>query len=334
MEHMPSHLFSLPLVFLPEEVAAAVPKRLSESFSLRAARLGDSQEFIVAIACARPTLLTVRSLVRAVSKVDSRHVAIYSPYLDGNMMKALSCEGVAYIRDDGNVFLPFLGVAASPVPQGRAAKPLSPHAQRIVLNVITGRWDGMSAGELAETMGLSRSTITNCLAEIEAILPSSISTEWRKRIVRNPGMSKDELLAEFEPYFVSPVRERKLLKGRGALDPLKRNGALLCGESALPYYSDLAHDTGSLRLALYRKDIAAVMTETGEDWIEANWFEAPDIIVEEWSYGIDGASEASVASREFKMLDAIGLYAEMRGEGQDDVRLLDAVSQLREEACR
>lgn len=296
--------------------------------------MGDSQEFIVAIACARPTLLTVRSLVRAVSKVDSRHVAIYSPHLDGNMMKALSCEGVAYIRDDGNVFLPFLGVAASPVPQGRAAKPLSPHAQRIVLNVITGRWDGMSAGELAETMGLSRSTITNCLAEIEAILPSSISTEWRKRIVRNPGMSKDELLAEFESYFVSPVRGRKLLKGRGALDPLKRNGALLCGESALPYYSDLAHDMGILRLALYRKDIAAVMTETGEDWIEANWFEAPDIIVEEWSYGIDGASGASVASREFKMLDAIGLYAEMRGEGQDDVRLLDAVSQLREEACR
>ena len=59
-----------------------------------------------------------------------------------------------------------------------------------------------------------------------------------------------------------------------------------------------------------------------------------DELVEEWSYGIDGASEASVASREFKMLDAIGLYAEMRGEGQDDVRLLDAVSQLREEACR
>lgn len=26
MEHVPSHLFSLPLVFLPEEVAAAVPK--------------------------------------------------------------------------------------------------------------------------------------------------------------------------------------------------------------------------------------------------------------------------------------------------------------------
>ena len=107
MEHMPSHLFSLPLVFLPEEVAAAVPKRLSESFSLRAVRLGDSQEFIVAIACARPTLLTVRSLVRAVSKVDSRHVAIYSPYLDGNMMKALSCEGVACSAGEGDkAFVP------------------------------------------------------------------------------------------------------------------------------------------------------------------------------------------------------------------------------------
>ena len=230
MEHMPSHLFSLPLVFLPEEVAAAVPKRLSESFSLRAARLGDSQEFIVAIACARPTLLTVRSLVRAVSKVDSRHVAIYSPCLDGNMMKALSCEGVAYIRDDGNVFLPFLGVAASPVPQGRAAKPLSPHAQRIVLNVITGRWDGMSAGELAETMGLSRSTITNCLAEIEAILPSSISTEWRKRIVRNPGMSKDELGGVRAILCISGKRKEAPKRERGSGSAETQRRAALRGE--------------------------------------------------------------------------------------------------------
>lgn len=334
MKNVPARLFSMPLSLLPDEVSSMIPKRLLDGFDLRGARLGEGPEFLAAVATGRPTVLSSRSLVRAVAKVDPRRVAIFFPYIDGGMMKALASEGIAYVRDAENAFLPFLGMAASPVPEGRPAKPLSPHAQRMVLNLIAGRWDGLAAGGLAEAAGVSRSTITGCLAEIEAIVPSALSVEWKRRVLRNPGLSKDAMLGAFEPYLVSPVRGRKLLKSRDALEALKQSGALLSGESALPYYSDLAHDSGVIRVALCGKRLAEAVERARDGWVETQWFEEPDIVVEEWAYEIDGANEASVAATGLASLDALGLYAEMRGKGDDDVRLADAVAQLREEACR
>ncbi|WP_449314823.1 hypothetical protein [Rubneribacter sp.] len=335
MENVPRYLFSMPLEIKADDVANKIPRRFSEEFQLVAANLGDSvQEFLIAVAIGRPTVLSSRSLVRAVAKVDPRRVAVCSPYLDSGIMRALASERIAYIKDANNVFLPFLGLAASPTLEGRAAKQMSPHTQRIVLNLIAGRWDGLTAGELAKAASVSRSTITNCLAEIEAILPSSLSTEWKRRVLRNPGMSKDRILEVFEPYLISPVKERKLLKGKDSLEALQHAGALLSGESALPYYSDLAHDASVLRVAVYRKKLTQIKEEAGSRWVETEWFEVPDIIVEEWAYDLDGFNAASKASTGFCSIDALGLYAEMRDEGKNDVRLADAVAQLREAACQ
>ena len=334
MEKIPKLLFSMPLELSSCDVPRLIPRRFSDEFDVKAARLGESGEFLIAAASGRPTILSSTSLVRAVAKVDPRRVAICSPQLDSGLMRALASERIAYIKDSGNVFLPFLGMAASPTPEGRAAKPLSPHAQRMVINLMAGRWNGMTAGELAQAANVSRATVTNCLAEIEAILPSAVRTEWKKRVLNNPGMSKDEMIEAFEPYFASPVRGRKLLKGNGALDTLKRFGAVLSGESALPFYSDLAHDTSVIRVALYRKRLMKVQEETGEGWVEAKWFETPDVIVEEWTYEIDGSNSVSVPSMGFDVIDELGLYTEMNGFGKDDVRLADAVAQLREAACR
>ncbi len=249
-------------------------------------------------------------------------------------MTALASEGIPYIRDKANVYLPFLGMAASPVPTVRPARPLSPHAQRMVLNLISGRWDGMSAGDLAAAAGVSRSTVTNCLAEIQAIMPAVISTEWKYRVLRNPGMPKDQLLGEVEPYLISPVRHQTMLKGQEALDALREQGALLSGESALSYYSDLSHGSGPVHLAVHYKDFPQVVTAAGSLWVEAKWFDQPDVIVEQWAYRLDGQSDVSEASTGFSCIDGLGLYAQMRNTGEDDVRLADAVAQLREAACQ
>ena len=334
MNEVPASLFSMPLSLSPDGVSSKIPRRIAEGFDLKAAKLGEGREFLAAVATGRPTMLSSRSLVRAVAKVDPRRVAVFYPFMDSGMMRALASEGIAYVRDQENAFLPFLGMAATPVPETRPAKPLSPHAQRMALNLIDGRWDGLTAGELAEAAEVSRSTVTNCLAEIEAILPSALSTEWKRRVLKNPGLSKEKMLEAFEPFLVSPVKGRTLLKGKNALESLRRSGALLSGESALPFYSDLAHDSGIVRVALYRKRLAEAAKEAGDGWVEAGWFEEPNVVVEEWAYEIDGANELSFAATGFGSLSALGLYAEMKDSGDDDVRLADAVAQLKEEACR
>ena len=334
MTVLPSNLFSMRLTLSRDDVSERIPLLLSAEYDVQSATLGERGEFLAAVSKGRPTLSSARSLIHAVAKVDSRPVAVCSPYLDNGMMKALASEGIAYIRDEGNVFLPFLGMAASPVSLGRAPKPLSAHAQRIVLNLIDGNWDDMTAGELAEAAGVSRSTVSNSLAEIEAILPAAVSSEWKHRVLKNPGMTREELLLAFEDYLVPPVRGKVRLKGRGALEALKRAGALLAGESALPYYSDLAHNGSVVWVALWRKKLAAAKEDAGPAWVEAEWFEAPDVIVEEWVYEPDEAGDLLDSATGFHVLKATGLYAAMRGEGSGDVRLEDAVAQLREVVCQ
>lgn len=335
MEKVPNTLFSMPLCLAPDDVGKKIPRRLSLAFKIRSAVLGDdSRSFLAAISVEQPKMAQVRALVSALAKVDGRHVVVCSPCLDRNMMRVLASEGVAYIRDEDNVFLPFLGMMAAPVPNGRAPKPLSPHTQRIVLNLIDGRWDGMTAGELAAAAGVSRSTITNCLAEIESVLPAALAVEWKQKSLRNPGLSKAELLDVFEPYFISPVKQRIGLKGRDALLSLRDRGALLSGESALSFYSDLAFGSSALRVALPRKMLSEVIGVAGESWAEAEWFEEPDVIVEAWLYQFDGLNEASRASVGLNSLDALNLYVEVRGMEEDDARFVDAVEQLREAVCR
>ncbi len=336
MRSIPKELFSLPLMIEPDPIAEKLPRRFTESFDIVSARLGDEgQRFLLAIATSRPTVLSSTALVRAIANADNfRRVAIFSPDIDSGMMRALASEGVAYIKDAGNAFLPFLGMAVSPTPTTRRPSALSPHAQRMVVNVIAGRWDGLTAGELAEVAGVSRSTVSNCLAEIEAIFPSMLVTEWKRRVLGNPGLEKEELLDIFEPYLASPVRGRKLLANRKGLDTLADFGALLSGESALPYFSDLAHDGGVVRVAVHRKRLNELKSAMGDDWVEAEWFEEPAVIVEEWAYQIDGRDSVSRASSGFNSLDALSLYVEMRNTREDDVRLADAIAQLREAACR
>lgn len=334
MEAVPSSLFAMPLTLSADDVSVKIPRRFVEEFDVKAANLSEGRNFLAAIAPGRPTLRSSISLTKALSSVDPRPVVICSPHLDRNLMKSLAAKGIAYIRDEGNVFLPFLGMAASPVPEGKAPKALSPRAQRIVLNLIAERWDGLTAGDLAKASGVSNATVTKCLAEIEAILPPALSTEGKSRILRNPGMTKGDLLETFEPYLTSPVKRRTSLKGHGALETLKQHGALLSGESALPYYSDLAHDTAVIRVAVYRKRLPSIMQEAGGTWVEAKWFERPDVVVEEWTYEVDGTNDVSIEATGFAAIDALGLYAEMKDEGKQDVRLEDAVAQLREVACQ
>lgn len=336
MQPIPKQLFSLPLTAKSDTVAERLPRRFLEDFNIVSAKLGDvGQEFLLAIATSRPTVPSSRALVRAVMKVDnSRRVVVFSPDIDSGMMRALASEGIAYIKDDSNAFLPFLGMAASPTPATRRPSILSPHAQRMTLNVIAGRWDGLAAGELAEAAGVSRSTVSNCLAEIEAILPSMLVTKWKRRMLGNPGLSKEEMLDIFEPYLASPVRGRKMLSNREGLDVLVGFGALLSGESALSYFSDLAHDRKVIRVAVHRKKVSELIAAMGDAWAEAKWFEEPSLIIEEWAYPIDGYDSISRSSSGFDSLDPLSLYTEMKDAEEDDIRLADAVAQLREKACQ
>lgn len=337
MDDLPRSILSMPLTLVDEDFAAdKIPRKFLEDFNIHEAQLGGSKSgaFLAAVARKRPTVLSSRALVRAIAKVDTRPVVICSYYINSGMMHALASEGIAYIRDGGNAYLPFAGVAVSPVPSTRAPQPLSPQAQRMFINLFSGRWNGLTAGELSQHSGMSRASVTGYIAEIEAVLPTLVSREWKRRVLRNPGIPKDELLSAFEPYLVTPVKRRHLLAGAIDTGIIGSLGGLISGETALAYYTDLAHDPRVVRIAMDSKSVEAAQLESGDNWKVAQWFEDPCVIIEEWSYPIDGKSEVSFASQGLCAIDRVALYVELMGTGDDDVRLADAIGQIREEICR
>lgn len=320
-----------------EPVEVQIPRMYLERFSLRLAQLGASEQgrFIVAEPKEPPSVISARNLVNAVRKVDTRPVAICWDAMDLGFMHALSSEGIAYIRDERNAFLPFIGgiiseesLSASP------AAPLSPQSQRIVLNLIAGRWVDCTAGDLARLCGKSAASVSGYLAEITAIAPGLIMRDGKKRVLCDAGLPTEALLNGFEDYFRTPVLERIRLKRTIDRADLRAADALLSGVSALSYMSDLAHDDSAPTIALEKYQVEALKGHVGDRWLEAQWYESAALEIEVWSYPVDEPSDISFDTTGLQCVDPYSLYVACAKADYKDDRLFDAIERLRRTICQ
>lgn len=334
---LPERLFSLELAIDPEPVEMQIPRMYLERYSLRLARLGMSEQgrFIVAEPKEPPSVISARNLANAVRKIDARPVAICWDAMDLGFMRALSSEGIAYIRDERNAFLPFIGAVISGEVLGASpAAPLSPQSQRIVLNLIAGRWADCSAGDLARLCGKSAASVSGYLSEIAAIAPGLIMRDGKKRILCDAGLSTETLLDGFEDYLRTPVLERIRLKKVIERTELRAVDALLSGMSALSYMSDLAHEDSAPTIALEKNQLEDLKEQMGDRWLEAQWYEPAAIEIEIWSYPVDAPSDVSFDTTGLQCVDPFSLYVACAKADYKEDRLLDAVEQLRRTICQ
>lgn len=334
---LPKRLFSLELAIDLEPVEVQIPRMYLERFSLRLAQLGASEQgrFIVAEPKEPPSVISARNLVNAVRKVDTRPVAICWDAMDIGFMRALSSEGIAYIRDERNAFLPFIGaVICDEALSVSPAAPLSPQSQRIVLNLVAGRWVGCSAGDLARLCGKSAASVSGYLSEIAAIAPSLIVRDGKKRMLSDADLSTEALLNGFEDYLRTPVVEHIRLKRAIDRAKLRAVDALLSGVSALSYMSDLAHDDSAPTIALEKYQVDALKEHLSDGWLEAQWYEPAAIEIEVWSYPVDEPSDISFDTTGLQCVDPYSLYVACAKADYKDDRLLDAIEQLRRTICQ
>ena len=114
------------------------------------------------------------------------------------------------------IYLPFLGIALS---KGRGrtsserrmvAETLSSQAQRLALMMLYDNLDGVSVTQAANLLGTAKMTASRAFDELEAAVPSLVTTEGRRRILR-PGKDKRTLWHQLEPYLANPIaREYRL----------------------------------------------------------------------------------------------------------------------------
>lgn len=333
---LPSPIFGMQLRLEEHSSLNDELPRTFNEFELLNARLGTTEggRFLLAVSAHAPSPRKARALDRAVRERTQTPLVLYLDHTDSKAVEAFVSEGIAFIGKDGNVYLPFAGVLAKPSRPLPEPKTLSPQAQRIILNLISGAWDKCTASDLAGLCGRSNASITKYLSEIEAVLPRLITTSWKLKTLANPGMSANELLDRFEPYLASPVAKRIRLAASPGTEILVRYGACLSGESALAFFSDLAFASAPLTVMMEEEELKKLQRALKGNWQETPWYSDAELIIETWTYPLDVRSTRGVRPRGLPCVDPYSLYAEFLRTDTDDPRLFDAIEQLREELCR
>ena len=140
--------------------------------------------------------------------------------------------GLPFIALGKQIYLPFLGIALSErrgcmsSKRPMVAETLSPQAQRLALMMLYDNLDGVSVTQAANLLGAAKMTASRAFDELEAAVPSLVTAEGRRRILR-PGMDKRTLWNQLEPYLASPIaREYRLNRIPEANLPLRGISAL------------------------------------------------------------------------------------------------------------
>ena len=338
LDYMPEELLALYVDPVGDAEVPPLPRmytRELETGTFALNGIASNVRFVAVGSRARPDLKMLKGAIDSLRSVCNLPVVAVSPSLDYWQKEWLASRQIPFVQDERNAYLPFAGLVVQEASRGRRPSPLSPQAQRVVVNLIEGGWDDVSAGELSKRVGKSRSSVSKYLAEIEAICPEVVRRAGRSTKLCSSGMGKAALLDRFEPYLRSPVSRRFRISYGVGPDELRGVGARLSGLSALGRMSDLSVAEAYPTVAIPQEGLAGMMASLGDAGVELPWWDEEGTEVEAWGYWDDFPIDLRAHSiGGLGSVGALSLYLSLKGRYEGDVRVADAVDQLREEICR
>lgn len=334
LDYVPTDLLGIRLDLFPCPASDDLPRFMHKAFAFRDAQLeiDTSPRFHLICAAGQPDLRMSLAAMDALGKADQLPCALCSPLLDGMQQRALARRGRAFIRDGSNLFLPFLGMALNGVPILRR-RPFSPQAQRILSGLFGGGFNGMTAGELSMALGKSRASVSKYLCEIEAVIPGCVKKDGTRRLLYLSKRNLSETLSLIEPYLANPVASRLVLDVPEDLSPLIASGFRIAGETALSMVSDLAQDSHGIVLAAPVSAIDGLRCEQPSLFASQPEIDGPALELQGWRYWDDFPGPED--GRGLEAVGGLSLLASMLhvSYDEDDVRLMDAIDQLRRSIC-
>ena len=337
MKHaLPDTLLGMQLNTTENAIVDDLPAVLLSDVGILLLHIGKPAEKIchAIVTQNRLSMKSIDALIRVIGSKSDLPCVICSPALEAEQKNELIRKGIPFIQNERNAYLPFLGLISSEVETIETPRVLSPQAQRIFVNLFMGRWEGCTAGELAKLTGKSGASISKYLAELRAICPAAVEVHGKRRVLTRPDMDKSNLLDLFEPYLITPVRKEYRLGQMLLREDLAAAGAQISGESALSFFTDLAFNGESMTIAADKKAIDALKKSSGDRWTETPWFKHATLVVQEWAYAPDAPSTATRASLGLPSVAPEFLYLALIGRQSDDVRLADAIVQIRSQICQ
>lgn len=253
-------------------------------------------------------------------RMSNSPVAFAFEELTPGRMRRMIEENVPFITKDGSVYLPFLGTALTSNLQHRTKQPLprvekvSPQTQRFILKALYQDWDRINITQAAETLGVTKMTLSRVFDELEAINPNWIERQGKTRWFCGPEQ-KSNFWTSIRPHLFNPVVREYRVKEHPALAnlPLSGMSALseytMIGDGRYPSYAATkkqAKDWGLERLSL----------SPDED--------EPDCIIQVMRYDLDAIHQTK------KAIDPLSAILSLTDEENDDPRVEKEVDILLE----
>ena len=150
------------------EVYKLLPLKYKGMYDLFVVQQDDIQWMIVQPKV-EVRLNTLRYDRNQIEKVSGLNCVLYFTKLNHYTKDTMQNEGIPFIVDKKQIFLPFLGMLLSEKNDRRLAPVhmISFLTQKLLLCAIYERWTGMNVTRIAERLGVTKMSVSRCMDEIE-----------------------------------------------------------------------------------------------------------------------------------------------------------------------
>ena len=215
-----------------EEIYKKLPLKFRGNYELFSL-YQDSIEWIIAKPKKELRLNTLRHDRNQIEKAARLNCALYFTKLNYYTKETMMNEGIPFIIEGKQIFLPFLGMLFAEKSNRKLVpvQTISFLTQKLILCAMYEKWNGMNVTKIAEKLGVTKMSISRCLDEIEYLDINILDNSGKTRKVSVCEETK-VLWEEIKPILRNPVIARFQLSEDILLDK-KAGISALCEFSML-----------------------------------------------------------------------------------------------------
>ena len=258
-------------------------------------------------------LVLLRRDRASVEKITGLNCAIFLDRTTFYIKEKLMEEGIPFVIDGKQVFLPFIGYLLSKANERELAPVhlISFLTQKMLLTAIYERWNGVKVSDAAKRLGVSTKSASRCFDELEYLNVGVLGMKSKSRVIEIPDDRK-ELWLQIEHILRDPVIRRFILREDMKLEK-KAGISALCEYSLL---SDNVYPT----YAVTKKELKASGVKMER---QAGKLEEIGCVVLELGYFIDFLGKG--------FQDPLSVALSQTGEEQEEERVDLSINKMLEE---
>lgn len=258
-------------------------------------------------------LVLLRRDRASVEKMTGLNCAIFFVRTTFYIKEKLMEEGIPFVIDGKQVFLPFIGYLLSKANE-RELTPvhlISFLTQKMLLMAIYERWNEVKVSDAAKQLGVSTKSASRCFDELEYLNIGVLGMKGKARVINIPD-DREQFWQQIISILRNPVIRRFILRGDMKLEK-KAGISALCEYSLL---SDNVYPT----YAVTKKELKTSGVKKEK---QASETEEIGCVVLELGYFIDFLGKG--------LQDPLSVALSQTGEEQEEERVDISINEMLEE---